>query len=248
MVFLSVLSRLQYSQSDVVIFEVNPSQGSLFGGTRLVIRGSGFSANTNSASNLVYIGSRYRCDPIPLHSTVNQIICKTQPATDGFYPTYDTLRTGVQNITVVVDGSQTSTCKPVSLGRTCSFEYRTDWYFTPRIEAIGPLAVSAGDMLTVTGRFHSAPFSADQTQAPRLEVPLASVKVANRDAAQQQPSNEPFGISGTRCSLFDAVTENPYPLVQNGAQVFCRSTRTRQHIHITKTTKFAVRSDDDALT
>ena len=113
LVFLSVLSRLQYSQSDVVIFEVNPSQGSLFGGTRLVIRGSGFSANTNSASNLVYIGSRYRCDPIPLHSTVNQIICKTQPATDGFYPTYDTLRTGVQNITVVVDGSQTSTCKPV---------------------------------------------------------------------------------------------------------------------------------------
>ena len=221
-VFLSLLSHIKYGYADVVIFEVNPSEGSLFGGTRLVIRGSGFSTNTNSESNSIYIGSRYRCDPIPLHSTVNQLICKTQSATDGFYPTYDTLRTGQQNVTVVVDGAQTSICKPVSAGKTCSFEYRTDWFFTPRIESISPLAVSAGAMLTVTGRFHYAPFAADQTQAPRLEVPLASVKVANRDAAQQQPSNEPFGRSGTRCSLFDAVTEAPYPLVLSGSQVLIR--------------------------
>jgi hypothetical protein len=217
--FIMISQILQQNYADVVIFEVNPSQGSLFGGTRLVIRGSGFSSNTNSQSNLVFIGSRFRCDPIPLHSTVNQIICKTQPATDGYYPTFDVLRTGPQNITVVVDGAETSVCRPVSAGKACNFEYRTDWFYTPRIESLSPLAISAGAMLTVSGRFHSAPFSADQTQAPRLEVPLASVKVANREAAQQQPSNEPFGTSGTRCSLFDAVTDEPYPLVQNGAQV-----------------------------
>ncbi len=193
-----------------------------------MIRGSGFSSNTNSQSNLIYIGNRFGCDPIPLHSTVNQIICKTQPAIDGYYPTFDILRTGPQNITVVVGGAETSICKPISAGKTCSFEYRTDWFFTPRIDSLSPLAVSTGAMLTVSGRFHSAPFSADQTQAPRLEVPLASVKVANREAAQQQPSNEPFGTSGTRCSLVDAVTDEPYPLVQNGAQVLYAA---RQLLH-----------------
>jgi hypothetical protein len=71
-------------------------------------------------------------------------------------------------------------------------------------------------MITVSGRFHSAPFAFSEVRAPRLEVPLASVKVTNPSAEQQQPANEPFGQSGTRCMLFDPISEQPYPLVQSG--------------------------------
>ena len=178
----------------------------------MVISGSGFSSNVNDG-NVVFIGSKYGCDPIPLHSTVNQVICKTRPALDGFYSSYNVwqmYQTGVQNITVVVNG-EVSTCRPVSSGATCSFEYRTDGFFTPRIDSLSPLAVSSGDMLTVTGFFLSNAFVLDevpilafyarktrrsacmllphycshlpltsaphfQTQAPTLEVPLASIK------------------------------------------------------------------------
>ncbi len=36
-----------------------------------------------------------------------------------------------------------------------------------------------------------------------------------RDPADQQPANEPFGVSGTRCLLFDPYTEEPYPVTYN---------------------------------
>jgi hypothetical protein len=71
-------------------------------------------------------------------------------------------------------------------------------------------------MITITGFFHSAPFAFNEIRAPRLEVPLVSVKVANPSVAQQKPENEPFGKSGTRCMLFDPTTEQPYPTVQSG--------------------------------
>jgi hypothetical protein len=74
-------------------------------------------------------------------------------------------------------------------------------------------------MLTIAGRFHSAPFAFSEIRAPRLEVPLASVKVVNPSVEQQQPANEPFGQSGTRCMLFDPISEEPYPLVQSGELV-----------------------------
>ena len=113
---------------EVYITGVNPTQGSLAGGTRVVIRGSGFSSNTNSVGNAVYIGSQYFCDPIPLHSTINQIICKTRSALAGYYSNPPTLWTLPQNITVVVDGSQNSSCSP-SQGQTCTFQFTTSWYF-----------------------------------------------------------------------------------------------------------------------
>ena len=203
--------------SQVFIYEVNPSQGSIYGGTRLVIRGSGFSSNTNALSNQIYIGTRYGCDLIPLHSTVNQIVCKTRPAIDvNNYVQNDVANSGVQNIVVVVDGAQSSTCSPSSQGKKCSFEYLNSWFFTPRIDSLSPKAVSTGTMITISGRFHSAPFAFKEVRAPRLEVPLASVKVTNPSVEQQQPANEPFGQSGTRCMLFDPVSEQPYPLIQSG--------------------------------
>ena len=128
---VSVILLLAFSFRPVIaqvyVSAVNPSHGSLAGGTRLVIRGSGFSSNTNSAGNTIFIGEKYLCDPIPLHSTTNQIICKTRSALEGFYSTYDVLWTLPQNITVKVDGSQISTCIP-SVGQTCTFQFSTEWY------------------------------------------------------------------------------------------------------------------------
>jgi hypothetical protein len=130
-----IFACLGYVHGQVYITGVNPSQGSLAGGTRLVIRGSGFSANTNSAGNAVFIGSRYFCDPIPLHSTVNQIICKTRSALEGYYRTSETLWTLPQNISVIVDGSQTSSCIPSS-GQTCTFQYSTAWCVVRMMESV----------------------------------------------------------------------------------------------------------------
>lgn len=125
----------EQAHGQVYITGVNPSQGSLAGGTRLVIRGSGFSANTNSAGNAVFVGSRYFCDPIPLHSTVNQIICKTRSALEGYYRYSDALWTLPQNISVIVDGSQTSSCIPSS-GQTCTFQYSSAWCVIRMTESV----------------------------------------------------------------------------------------------------------------
>ena len=35
----------------------------------------------------MWIGGRYECEIVTLHSTVNQIVCKTRPALDGSYTT-----------------------------------------------------------------------------------------------------------------------------------------------------------------
>ena len=125
--FLLILSfTLDRIEGQVYISAVNPTQGSLAGGTRLVIRGSGFSSNTNSAGNVVFIGSTYICDPIPLHSTVNQIICKTRSALFGYFSNSPALWTLPQNISVLVDGSLTSSCIP-AIGQLCTFQYTSAW-------------------------------------------------------------------------------------------------------------------------
>ena len=48
-------------------------------------QGSGFSTNTGGTGNIIRIGTKYLCDPIPLHCTVNQIACKTRPALEGCF-------------------------------------------------------------------------------------------------------------------------------------------------------------------
>ena len=78
------------------------------------------------------------------------------------------------------------------------------------MSGISPGSVSGGTILTVAGKFYSGPFDFNELQSPTLEVPLASVKVANRDPEKQRPENEPFGQSGTRCGLFDSKAEAPY--------------------------------------
>ena len=71
----------------------------------------------------------------------------------------------------------------------------------------------------MTGTFYSGPFAFSALQSPTLEVPLASVKVANREQEQQRPETEPFGQSGTRCGLFDPSLEAPYGVYGDGGDL-----------------------------
>ncbi len=155
----------QHPNAMVIITAVNPSRGSMAGGTRMIIRGSGFSTNSGGIGNIVYIGSKYQCDPVLLHCTVNQIVCKTRPAMEGYGPMSMfednaafglNVRTGVLDVTVVVDGAESSACIPPS-GKACTFQYRADWFHTPRIDSLTPKAVSTGSMLTITGIITQAP-------------------------------------------------------------------------------------------
>jgi hypothetical protein len=144
-------------------------RGSIAGGTRVVIQGSGFSANTNISPDgfQVYLecpSFRLRCIPIPLHSTVNQIVCKTESALPylsdrkyfygrsvaeskygGWIQPYGL--TSELNV-VVVANRVVSSCA----GR-CLFQYHDDWWWhTPRVFSIEPRAATIGTVITVSGR------------------------------------------------------------------------------------------------
>jgi hypothetical protein len=73
--------------------------------------------------------------------------------------------------------------------------------------------VEEGTLITVDGRFHRKPFEFEVLRAPAVEIPLASVKIANRAPESQRPENEPFGQSGTRCVLFNPELEEPFGVV-----------------------------------
>jgi hypothetical protein len=99
------------------------------------IRGSGFSTNMNPLGNVVMIGGKYRCDVIPLHSTVNQIACKTGSAIYGSETRrWDNDRTALPDgwtdlmaVQITVDGARNSTCLSTAT-HGCAFKYTTGWY------------------------------------------------------------------------------------------------------------------------
>ena len=152
--------------------------------------------------NIIGIGP-YFCDPIPLHCTEAQIACKTRPM-KGLLGEW-TGSTDSLPVTVTVDGVESVSC-----GAGCTFKYESGWYHTPRVYDVTPRSVYEGTIISVGGRFHRTPFEFDELKAPAMEVPLASVKVANPPGELQQAQNEPFGQSGTRCALFDHEIEEPY--------------------------------------
>jgi len=120
-------------------------------------------------------------------------------------------------VSVEVDG-QTSVCKATP-GNDCRFRYHYGWYHTPRIYSLQPRSVEEGSIVEVKGRFHRTPFDFDELRAPSMEIPLASVKIANRAAEAQRAENEPFGQSGTRCALFNQEIEEPYGVVEGNNEV-----------------------------
>jgi hypothetical protein len=109
-------------------------------------------------------------------------------------------------VSVEVDG-QTSECRGA-----CTFYYHST--HTPRIYSLAPEVVEEGTLITVNGRFHSKPFEFEVLRAPAVEIPLVSVKIANRAPESQRPENEPFGQSGTRCALFNQELEEPFGVGQ----------------------------------
>jgi hypothetical protein len=126
--FLSFFGFAQSDLNPVAISRVDPSRGSLAGGTRMHIKGRGFSQNLNKDGNIVIIGGKYRCDVIPLHSTVNQIACKTRSALgDAFLvnsgrSTYEAGQTADLDVVVIVDGQYTSVCQSPDPA-LCRFRY-----------------------------------------------------------------------------------------------------------------------------
>jgi hypothetical protein len=210
------------AQGSVTITSVHPNTGSIAGGTRLHIQGWGFSTNTGGTGNIIRIGDKFVCDPIPLHCTKHQVACKTRSALLSITEHYS--RYGRWNgwthylpVSVEVDGQQ-SKCSPAP-GKNCVFRFHQGWFHTPRIYSLSPRAVEEGSLLRVNGRFHSMPFEFEELRAPSMEIPLASVKIANRAAEKQQPGNEPFGQSGTRCALFNQESEEPFEVVLQGDTV-----------------------------
>ena len=102
---------------------------------------------------------------------------------------------------------------------TCEFRFTAAWYHTPRTYGLWPVVVHEGTLLQVRGHFHAKPFEFDELKAPSMEIPLASVKIANRAPEKNRPENEPFGQSGTRCALFNQESEEPYSVTAVGNRV-----------------------------
>ena len=121
------------------------------------IRGSGFSTNMNPLGNVVMIGGKYRCDVIPLHSTVNQIACKTGSAIYGSETRpWDSSRTALpdgwtdlMDVKITVDGARNSTCQSTA-SHGCAFMYTTSWlcklYFLskPKFRSTGRITLECG--------------------------------------------------------------------------------------------------------
>ena len=150
------------AEGSVTITSVQPNTGSIAGGTRLHIQGWGFSRNTGGTGNIIKIGDKFVCDPIPLHCTKHQIACKTRSAllsTTEYYSRYNRWSgwTEYLPVSVEVDG-QHSECRPAS-GQQCVFRFHQGWLHTPRIYSLLPRAVEDGALLRVNGRFHSNAFA-----------------------------------------------------------------------------------------
>ena len=179
------------SCQSVVIDSVEPRTGSIAGGTRLQIKGRGFSSNMVPNGNTVIIGGKFRCDVIPLHSTVSQIACKTRSAENGAFmtnwrPSYHSPHddwslphgeTGMLPVVVIVNGISKSTCSRGDSDPACMFEFTSRWYHTPKIFFVSPRAVREGQMVNLSTEVAQQPFSVANMRMPSNEVGIASIKV-----------------------------------------------------------------------
>ena len=97
------------------MWNVEPSVGSYAGGARITIFGSGFTnASSTGLANKVLIGTS-ECQVIQLHSTPNQIVCKTPPHTSRFDRSY--------LVRVWSNGVEAS-CRDSLASTTCHFRYQ----------------------------------------------------------------------------------------------------------------------------
>ena len=121
---------------------------------------------------------------------------------------------GPLEVEVFVNGIKAECAAPEG----CKFEYNRHGHHTGKLERLEPRDVRPGTLLKVSGSWRSEPFAFEELNAPRMEVPLSSVKIANRAPEQQEGQNEPFGKSGTRCALFNAELEEPFGITEGSSQ------------------------------
>lgn len=123
------------------ITSVAPSYGSLEGGTRIVIKGEGFSTNYAAGGNKVLIGDA-ECKTVEssgfgactvLCSNLNQIVCDTTAATAE-----------IHNIKITVDGQF-----PVPTTNLGKFQYVAS--ATGVLDAVHPSSGKAGAVISVRG-------------------------------------------------------------------------------------------------
>lgn len=167
---------------------VSPRLGSRAGQTRLTITGRNF-ANSSSAVNDVRMNGQV-CATIPLHSTENQIVCKTPPWVPG--------SSEWATITVTVDGIH------ADCHTDCRMRYRSDR--TLSVDHVFPPAAPDGTLLWAHGTFNDN-FDIDVLLQPKREVPPLAVVIEDPALSHEF---EPLGPGGTRCGLIDPDTEEMY--------------------------------------
>ncbi|GIM05166.1 hypothetical protein Vretimale_9611 [Volvox reticuliferus] len=118
----------QGTMSQPVVNSIEPTSGSLAGGTRLVIYGSNF-GDMYTTSSIVYVGP-YPCDIISHYSSSEVLTCETSPGSGGTYSVY------------VLVGNY----DPVVFG---SFTYSSE--MTPTLKAISPRAGPPGSHVLIYG-------------------------------------------------------------------------------------------------
>lgn len=106
-----------------------PNQGSIAGGTRIYISGSGFNGDAYSGYNLVYFVNSFitiPCKEIPYYTTQTEIVCDIEAP-----PNANTFGEPLYAV-VAVNGSDPFSCSSTN----CQYVF-SDWS-TPYITAISP--------------------------------------------------------------------------------------------------------------
>lgn len=138
MKFIIVAGLLAYGAVAQKIDLITPRQGSILGGTRVSILGSGF--DIRGRSNDVYIGTAdggVFCDPVPNECHTTRIVCLTPPFKAN----------GTMPVQVSANGVVAS-CNYQS-GNGCTFQYSADR--TPTVTALVPEYITEPASITVVG-------------------------------------------------------------------------------------------------
>lgn len=148
----------------------SPTVGSLGGGTRMSIRGEGFSSNQHSGANEVYLQSGdsfIPCDVQAYYSTSTQIVCDTRPSPTGTDSTWF--------LVIRVRDRPEDEWEDVPCNN-CRFFYR--YYLTPIIESIEPSAGQPSSLVNVFGRIFTVAFD-DTPEDPPADI-ITRLTVGNR--------------------------------------------------------------------
>lgn len=105
------------------------------------------------------------CEVVPLHSTVNQIACKT--------PYYGKQQSYVQ-VSVLVDGVHEATC---NYHNNCVFHFYNS--YTPYIYYTSPNEAVEGTVVRVNGAIRGCCGSMDVLDMPKDEIAQIVVKVVD---------------------------------------------------------------------